>query len=406
MTDRKPLRLGIIGLGQAASHIIHEIKAAGSKCPWILAAAADPRAHSLEKFKAEFGGEVFLDAAELCKKGNVDAVYIATPPWMHLEHTVAAAENGKHIICEKPLALSLADCDAMVAVAKKHGVKLLAGHTHSFDAPIRTIQKLVMKGDVGKLHAVNSWNFNEFNHRSRLTSELKATHGPLFNQGPHQIDVVRQIAGGRVKSVRATTFIDGITGVEGGYVAYLEFETGVPATLVYDGRALFDTSELFWWLGEGGQPRDPNLAAKRRRAFLDIAKLSPNEKEERLAAEKEGGRYGATGPTAGPKYDGPAQVLKQPFFGLIVVSCENATIRQSPDGLYLYTAKGREEVIIERDLRGRMAELNELYESITLDREPYHSGAWGTATLEVCFGILESSKSHQDVPMQRQVSSW
>ena len=209
-----------------------------------------------------------------------------------------------------------------------------------------------------------------------------------------------------MKSVRATTFIDGVTGIEGGYVAYLEFETGVPATLVYDGRALFDTSELFWWLGEGGQPRDPNLAAKRRRAFLDIAKLSPNEKEERLAAEKEGGRYGATGPTAGPKYDGPAQVLKQPFFGLIVVSCENATIRQSPDGLYLYTAKGREEVIIERDLRGRMAELNELYESITLDREPYHSGAWGTATLEVCFGILESSKSHQDVPMQRQVSSW
>ncbi len=404
MTERKPLRLGIIGLGQAASQIITEIKAA-KNCPWVLAAAADPRQHSLDKFKAEFGGEVFTDAAELCKKANVDAVYIATPPWMHLEHTTAAAENGKHVICEKPMALSLSDCDAMVAVAKKHGVNLLAGHTHSFDAPIRTIQKLVMKGEVGKVHAINSWNFNEFNHRSRLTAELKATHGPLFNQGPHQIDVVRQIAGGMVKSVRATTFIDGVTDTEGGYVAYLEFENGTAATVVYDGRALFDTSELFWWLGESGQKRDPNLASKRRRNFLEIAKLSSNEREERLASEKEDGRYGAaTG--SGAKHDQPVSELKQPFFGLIVVSCENATIRQSPDGLYLYTKDGREEMLVERDMRGRLAELNELYESITLNREPYHSGAWGTATLEVCFGILESAKTHKDVQMHRQVASW
>jgi phthalate 4,5-cis-dihydrodiol dehydrogenase len=405
MPDRKPRRLGMIGLGQATSHIIHEIRAAKS-CPWILAAAADPRPHAREAFKAEFGGEVFADAAELCREASVDAVYVATPPWMHLEHAIAAAANGKHIICEKPLALSLADCDQMVAVAHRCGVKLLAGHTHSFDAPIHAIQALVTTGQVGKLHAINSWNFNEFNHRSRLTSELAATHGPLFNQGPHQIDVVRQIAGGMVKSVRASTFIDGVTGIEGGYVGYLDFENGVAATVVYDGRALFDSAELFWWRGEGGQPRDPGLVSKRRRNFLEIAKLPPDEREKRLAAEKEDARYGAIGPQAGPKYSGKAQDLKQPFFGLLVVSCENATIRQSPDGLYLYTEKGRNEIVLQRELRGRLAELNELYESITENREPFHSGAWGTATLEVCFGILESAKRHQDVSMRRQVASY
>jgi phthalate 4,5-cis-dihydrodiol dehydrogenase len=405
MPDRKPLRLGVIGLGQAASHIIHEIRAAKS-CPWILAAAADPRAHARVAFKAEFGGEVFADAAELCRAAGVDAVYVATPPWLHLEHAIAAAENGKHIICEKPLALSLADCDQMVAVARRCGVRLLAGHTHSFDAPIRAIQTLVTTGQVGKLHAINSWNFNEFNHRSRPTSELAATHGPLFNQGPHHIDVVRQIAGGMVKSVRASTFIDGVTGIEGGYVGYLEFENGVAATVVYDGRALFDSAELFWWRGEGGQPRDPGLVSRRRRNFLEIARLPPDEREKRLAAEKEDGRYGAVGPNAGPKYSGKAADLKQPFFGLLVVSCENATIRQSPDGLYLYTEKGRNEIVLKQELRGRLAELNELYESITENREPFHSGAWGAATLEVCFGILESAKRHQDVPMHRQVASY
>jgi phthalate 4,5-cis-dihydrodiol dehydrogenase len=405
MPDRKPLRLGIIGLGQAASHIIQETRGAAD-CPWILAAAADPRAHARAAFKAEFGGEVFADAADLCCGARVDAVYIATPPWLHLAHAVAAAENGRHIICEKPLALTLADCDAMVAVAARCGVKLLAGHTHSFDAPIRAIERLVRSGEYGKLHALNSWNFNEFNHRSRLPAELAATRGPLFNQGPHQIDIIRQIAGGMVKSVRAATFIDGVTGIEGGYVAYLEFENGAAATAVYDGRALFDTAELFWWRGEGGQARDPGLAARRRRNFLALAMLAPGEREARLAAEKEEGRYGAQGSGADPRYGGKAEDRKQPFFGLLVVSLEHATIRQSPDGLYLYTADGRNEIVLAQELRGRLAELNELYDSITQDRPPFHSGAWGTATLEVCFGILESARQHQDVPMRRQVPSY
>jgi phthalate 4,5-cis-dihydrodiol dehydrogenase len=403
--SRKPLRLGIIGLGQAASHIIHELRAARD-CPWILAAAADPRPHAREAFKAEFAAEVFANAADLCRSATVDAVYIATPPWMHLEQAIAAAESGKHIICEKPLALSLADCDQMVAAASRHGVKLLAGHTHSFDAPIRAIQKLAASGEHGRLHALNSWNFNEFNHRSRLSSELAATHGPLLNQGPHQIDVIRQIAGGMVRSVRASTFVDGVTGIEGGYVAYLEFANGVAATAVYDGRALFDTAELFWWRGEGGQPRDPSLSARRRRNFLALGELPSAEREARLAAEKEAGRYGALAPSAAATYGGNDADRKQPFFGLLVVSFENGTVRQSPDGLYLYTANGREEIVLAHELRGRLAELNELYDSITQDRAPFHSGAWGTATLEVCFGILESAKLRQEVLMRRQVPSY
>lgn len=402
--QKRSLRLGIIGLGQAASQIIFGIKTAVD-CPWEIAAAADPRVQALDKFRSEFDGETYMDAADLCRKSNVDAVYIATPPWMHLEHASIAAENGKHIICEKPLALSLSDCDEMVAVARQHGVKLLAGHTHSFDAPIRAIQKLIMDGSVGPLRAINSWNFNEFNHRSRLTSELKATHGPLLNQGPHQFDIVRQIAGGKVRSVRASTFLDGVSGVEGGYTAYLEFENGVPATVVYDGRGLFDTAEFFWWIGEGGQARDPRLTPRRRKNYTTIAQLPPEDREKRLAEEKEEGRYGAAA-TAALKYAGRPEELKQPFFGLLMVHCENATIRQSPDGLYLYTENGRNEIALKHEVRGRLAELNELYDSVVDDREPFHNGAWGTATLEVCFGILESAKTRSEITMQRQVASW
>jgi phthalate 4,5-cis-dihydrodiol dehydrogenase len=396
-----PLRLGFIGLGQAAQHIIAELRRAPD-FPWKIAAAADPRAHARAAFVEEFGGEAYADAADLCRSLDVDAVYIATPPWLHRAHVEIAAQCGKHIICEKPMALSIEDCDAMVEAAKRHRIWLMAGHTHSFDAPVRKIEELVAGGKVGKLHAINSWNCNEFQHRSRLTSELEATRGPILNQGPHQIDIVRQIAGGLVRSVRAQTIMDGITHVEGGYVAWLEFESGVPATLVYDGRSLFDTAELFGWVGEGGQARDPNLVSKRRTAYREIAALPEATREARLESEKEQGRYGAGAVhAAGAKEDG----LKQPFFGLLLVHCEQATIRQSPDGLYLYTETGREELVMAREARGRMAELAELHASIVSGRAPFHDGAWGTATLEVCFAIIESAAKRAEIRLTRQVAS-
>ena len=404
MAERKKLRLGFIGLGQATAHVLGELKLAAD-LPWVIAAAADPRAHSTAAFQAEFGGQVYGDAEELCRLSDVDVVYIATPPWMHLEHTLAAVKHGKHVIVEKPMALSLEDCRAMVAAAKQAGVKLLAGHTHSFDAPIQKISELVASETYGPLRMINSWNFNEFNHRPRLISELEANHGPVLNQGPHQVDVVRQIGGGRVKSVRATTIHDGVTGVEGGYSVFLQFESGVPATLVYDGRSLFDTAELFWWIGEGGQARDPQLNPKRRAAYLELAALPKDERQRRLDADKEKGRYGAAADGHGSKPYGDSVARHQPFFGLVMVSCENATIRQSPTGLTVYGNRGKEELVIEHSLRGRLAELNEIYQGIVKNRPLVHDGAWGMATLEVCFAILKSAETGKEIRMRHQVAA-
>lgn len=404
MPHVKKLRLGFIGLGQATAHVLGELRLA-SDLPWEIAAAADPRAHATAAFQAEFGGQVFSDAEQLCRESDVDVVYIATPPWMHLDHALAAAKYGKHVIIEKPMALSLADCRKMVAAAKKAGVKLLAGHTHSFDAPIRKISDLVSDGIYGPLRMINSWNFNEFNHRPRLISELEANHGPVLNQGPHQVDVVRQIGGGRVKSVRATTIRDGVTGVEGGYSVFLQFESGVPATLVYDGRSLFDTAELFWWIGEGGQARDPNLNARRRAAYLELASLPKKERQRRLDDDKEKGRYGAAHNGEGNKPYGETVARNQPFFGLVMVSCEDATIRQSPSGLLIYGKRGKEELVIEHTLRGRLAELHEMYRGIVENRQLVHDGAWGMATLEVCFAILKSAETGKEIRLRHQVAT-
>jgi phthalate 4,5-cis-dihydrodiol dehydrogenase len=397
------LRLGIIGLGQAGAMIIDEMRSAPD-LPWTIAAGADPRAQAREHFAAEFGGGAYADAAALCRDADVDAVYIASPSWLHLEHAKAAAAHGKHIICEKPLTLSLEDAIAMVDAANHAGVVLLAGHTHSFDAPIVAMTELVKSGRIGTLRAINAWNFNEFNHRPRLLEELKATRGPVLNQGPHHVDIVRQIGGGLVKSVRATTIPDGVTGYEGGYVCYLEFENRVPATLVYDGRSLFDTAELFGWVGEGGNLRDPKSNERNRRSFLDLMARPVHERDARLEDGKESGRYG--GATAGQLLNahGGRARPHQPFFGLVVVSGEDATIRQSADGLYIYDKDGKREIALPRKEGGRLAELMEMHETLSGGRKPFHDGRWGLATLEVCFGILESARTGREIAMTRQVA--
>jgi len=369
--------------------------------PYRITAAADPRPHAREAFTTEFGGEAYADVAELCERSPVDVVYIATPPELHRAHAEIAARCGKHMVVEKPLALTLEDCEAMIECADRHGVRMLAGHTHSFDAPIRKMREVVRSGEIGDLVMVNTWNYNEFNHRSRLPKELETTRGPILNQGPHQVDVVRQIGGGLVASVRARVIEDSLSGCPGGYSCMLLFESGVPATLIYDGRSLFDTAELFWWVSEGGLDRDPDLNWKRRRAYQEKASLGRDGQAEALDRAKEEGRYGAQGETAAGETTPPPY---QPFFGLTVVSCDQGTMRQSRNGVTVYGDGGPREIPLGQELRGRAAELAELYQGIVEDRPVFHDGRWAMATLEVCLAIVESSESGEEIALSRQVA--
>ncbi len=405
--DTTILNLGFVGLGQAVNRMLQQYPDI-AKLPYRIAAAAEPREHARKKFEREFNGETFEDIEALCQSPNVDVVYIATPPENHREHVEIAARNGKHIVVEKPMALTLEDCEAMIAAAETNGVKLLAGHTHSFDAPIRKMREIVKSGSIGDLTMINTWNINEFNPRPWPTAELKTTFGPILNQGPHQVDIVRQIAGGMVKSVRASTFWDGLRGCEGGYTCFLEFENGVPATLVYDARGFFDTAELFWWVGEGGTPRDPETNFDMKRNFLELASKSDEEMEHIIEAQKEQGRYGAedVDPSTWELwgYSGPEEIKHQPFFGLTLVSCEKGALRQSPDGILIYGETEKREILLDKELRGRAAELMDLYNGVVNGQPLFHDGRWGMATLEVCLAIIESAKDGKEIRMSRQVA--
>lgn len=403
------LRLGFVGVGMAVTRIFSE-KPGITKLPYVkITGAADPRSHALEVFKKEFNAETYNNIEDLCKSPNVDAVYIATPPEMHAEHTLVAAKNGKHVIVEKPMALSIDDAERMNDTADKYKIKLLCGHTHSFDAPVRKMREIVRSGELGPLRMINTWNYNEFMYRPWPSHELVTSNGLIFNQTPHQVDVVRLIGGGKVNSVRAWTGAwDSLRPGTGAYSCFMEFDDGVPATLVYNGYGFFDTAELMWWTGEGGQPRDPDTNLKMR---TNLRRIAGSNSDKVLEEQKEQMRYGQKSDKWpeiweiwGAGHDAP--VHHQSFFGLTVVSCEKGDMRQSQDGILIYGEDQKKEISLEQVMRGRQAEVTELYEAVMKNRPVSHDGRWGEATLEVCLAIVESGKTGKELKMSHQVASW
>ena len=112
----REVRVGIVGLGVAIRQVLHcFFEVEGVR----LAAVADVRPEALEQFRQRFGVEAFADLRAMCEHANVDAVWVATPNHLHAEHTIVAAEHGKHVICEKPMAVSLDEAHRMVEAVER-----------------------------------------------------------------------------------------------------------------------------------------------------------------------------------------------------------------------------------------------------------------------------------------------
>ncbi|HHW09378.1 MAG TPA: Gfo/Idh/MocA family oxidoreductase [Firmicutes bacterium] len=115
-----------------------------------LTAVMDISAERAKAVGEQFGAAWYTDAGELLKRQDVDAVYVATPVAHHYDAVLAAARQGKHVLCEKPLALSLDQVDKMMAVCAEHGVKLGAGYMMRFHGAHRLLHKMLQEGELGQ----------------------------------------------------------------------------------------------------------------------------------------------------------------------------------------------------------------------------------------------------------------
>ena len=394
MAERR-LRLGVAGLGRAFGIMLPTLE----RDPRIeLVAAADPRPEATRKFAEEFGGRTYPSMEALCTDAGLEAIYVATPHERHAEHVILAAKHGKHVLVEKPMAISLAECSAMIEASERAGTVLVVGHSHGFDRPIQRVRELVDRGDFGAVRMINAQYYTDFMYRPRRPEELDTDKGGgvVFSQGAHQVDIVRLLGGGRVERVRAATGAwDPERPSEGAYAALLGFAGGAFASLVYSGYAHFDGDEFCGGVSELGATKNPDTYGGARRN-LRRARTRTEEAALKMVRNYGGGEHGRR------KTDRTA-ALSHEHFGLIVVSCDHADLRPLPDGVMIY---GDHEMRME-PLPGpsvpRAEVIDELLAAIARVRPPLHDGRWAMATLEVCLAILASAKSGNDVVLRHQV---
>ena len=394
MSARK-LRIGIAGLGRAFSIMLPAL--ASDKLE--IVAGADPRPEARELFRAEFKARAFATVEEMCADPGVEAVYISTPHGYHRANVEAAAACRKHVLVEKPMALSLEDCRAMTAAARAAGVVLLVGHSHSFDLPIARAREIIASGAVGQLRMITASYFTDFLYRPRRREELDTAQGGgvMYNQAPHQVDVVRLLGGGRVKSVRANVGRwDPARPTEGAYQALLTFEGGATASLTYSGYAHFDGDEQTDWIGESGLPKDPARYGATRKALSAAANL---EAEEQL---KNSMNYGGTGYGGSPNAGTGPERFHQ-HFGHVIASCEHADLRPGPKGVHIYGDSERRFEALSPPRIYRDEVIDEFYDAVVAGAPVIHSGDWGLATMEVCLAMLASSARQCEIELRHQV---
>lgn len=228
------LRVGVTGSGFMGRTHVDAAKKLVSTEP--VAVSGGSRA---EKLAEDYGIDVEPDVASLVARSDIDAIVIATPHWLHFEEALLAAEAGKHVLVEKPMATSLDDCDRLIDEFSSRGLTLSVGYHQRFRESNYRTRDLIQSGAIGTVRCVQmSALFDITAMRSDpgfggtwgwWTDPRAMAH--LLNSAPHNVDLCRWWLGADIVSVAAQngTFREENPN-ENTTMALLSFDTGAMAT--------------------------------------------------------------------------------------------------------------------------------------------------------------------------------
>lgn len=260
----KKVRWGLIGAGDIARKRIAPALRDLADCRFV--AVCRSNAALAADFAREFGADRWhADWRDLVADPDIDAVYIATPVYLHAEQTIAAAEAGKHVLCEKPMGLDAAECDRILDACRANGVKIGIAYYRRFYPVVERVRELIATGAIGRVSLVRMDAFEFFdpepeNPRRWLLDPARSGGGPLMDFGCHRIEVLLNLFGSteRVDGFVSNAFFG--RAVEDTAVANFGFAGGIIATLTvtHAAREARDTLEIF---GDKGTMTVPVLNA-------------------------------------------------------------------------------------------------------------------------------------------------
>jgi predicted dehydrogenase len=246
------IRWGLIGAGDI---VRKRVAGALRDVPGsTLVAVCRAKSDLAESFAREVGAtRWYPDWRDLVADGDLDAVYVATPPHLHGEQTIAAAAAGKHVLCEKPMARSAAECDRMIAACRAHGVALGIAYYRHFYPVVDRVKAILDSGEIGQpvfaqLNAFEHFDPAPDHPRAWLLNPSISGGGPMMDFGCHRIEVLLELFGRNVRDTAGLTAnVAFDRDVEDTAAILLRFERGPCAAVVvtHASREAQDTLHVF-----------------------------------------------------------------------------------------------------------------------------------------------------------------
>ncbi len=195
----KKLKWGLIGCGDIVQKRIGPAFLELKNCELIAVARENTNLvkECAIKFKAK---KWYNNWKVLINDKEIEAVYIATPVYLHAEQAILSANSGKHILCEKPMAMDTNECDKMINTCKKNNVQLSIAYYRHFYPVVSRIKEIISSGEIGKvtiiqINAFETFNRNRNESRYWLLEKNKSGGGPMMDFGCHRIEVLLNILG-------------------------------------------------------------------------------------------------------------------------------------------------------------------------------------------------------------------
>jgi len=229
-----PIQFAIIGCGRIAQRHAEHIHKKG-----ILAAVCDTVKEKADVMATQYKARAYYTVEDmLAAEKKVVVAAVCSPNGLHAEHSIKALKAGFHVLCEKPMAITVADCGEMIQAAERANKRLFAIKQNRYNPPVVAVKKLVEEGRLGKINSVQLncfWNRNDDYYRNSWKGTLNMDGGTLFTQFSHFIDLLYWIVGD-VEKVHAITgnFVhQGIIEFEDTGAVILQFVNGAIGTINY-----------------------------------------------------------------------------------------------------------------------------------------------------------------------------
>ncbi len=182
----RPIRTGVVGLGRAGWKI-HAAPLGAMPARFEIAGVCDPDASRCAEASAQLLCPAHQDLDGILRDPDIELVVVASPSHLHTEQSLAAIAEGKHVVCEKPFALSAEDADRTIEAAEAAGVVVAPFQNRRYEPHFRKVLELVRSGELGEVLQIRiCWH--RFSRRWDWQAMRRFGGGVLFNNGAHLID--------------------------------------------------------------------------------------------------------------------------------------------------------------------------------------------------------------------------